>query len=154
MSDIVLNDFVSFNRFLFDGKLKHPNWKKFRKRVGKKMGFVPPIVSPKTIEEYQLNHYAYWMFIAKVVSGVYKLPIFPQYGSPPCNYCYACEYLVSQQSKHTCASHSCYYCPISNEQRFTTGCRNTEYLFWKDDRNALAAMAIARTLWKEPKQSQ
>lgn len=151
MSDIILNDFVSFNHFLFDGKIKHPNWKKFRKCVDKKMGFVPPIVSPKTIEEYQLNHYAYWMFITNVVSGVYKLPIFPQYGSPPFNYCYACEYSISQQSKHSGPAHSCHYCPISNERRFTTGCRNTEYLLWKDTKDALTAMTVARTIWKIPK---
>lgn len=96
MSKLRLNDFASFNKFLF--KDSGPNWNKFFDE--KNSVFCPPILKPKTIVEYQVNHYVLWMVISAFKLNA-KPEIFVESADVPYHKCYACEYSAKKANPYS-----------------------------------------------------
>lgn len=103
--ELKLNDFEGFDQFLF-GDEEH-NWRYFLFFVDGANCFCPPITCPKTVAEYQLCHYAYWMTVAEYPWLKAEPPILAinpvQYGN------YACEY--TDKTGEVCRD-----CPIIDEK--------------------------------------
>lgn len=86
MEKLKLNDFDSFDAFLFGGKT--PDWRRF---YDKEMDtFFPPIDYPTHIAEYQLNHYTMWMVVSTF--ALWDKPYHFNGGHIPVARCYACDY--------------------------------------------------------------
>lgn len=159
MSKLKLNDFKSFENFLFTKeekkKSKVQRWKKYiSKSKTEELLFKPPLSKPTTIEEFQLCHYAYWMFIAYVIKGTSKTPIFTSHISSPAANCYACEYTKQQPINYNSPEgfDYCNACPVKSITCHSiSGCKNNAFLLWKKEHDTLTAMAVAKTIWKIPK---
>lgn len=102
-SNLKPNDFNSFDRFLIEqsrGK-ESVEWDFYYRKHADM--FLPPIPQPKTMAEYQLDHYALWMIIS-----IFNLKNKPFFGVSeeyiPDNRCYACSYIPDD---------NCEACPIS-----------------------------------------
>lgn len=109
---LVLNDFESFDKFLcYQSKFKSNTiyWPYYYLFAQDK--FYPPIPKPKTIVDYQLNHYALWMVIH--VFGLHNKPTLIYHKKYKLtSSCYACAYAnIHEQAGHI----SCEACPINGK---------------------------------------
>lgn len=148
-AEIKLNDFEAFDRFIF-GSEEH-NWNKFYDKETNT--FTPPIKTPVTEVEHQIDHYALWMVISHF-KLVYKPEIFSD-DDPSSSKCYACKYtkLINPASQP-----SCLYCPILNGKINSCSESYNEWLTAKmlvvinrdDDYEFLAncAAQVSRTPWR------
>lgn len=108
---IHLNDFISFDNFLFG------NWERdWTKFLDEDEYFISPIANPVNIAQYQLCHYAYWMTIAEndfrvkpcIISASLNINTLMCYAcayakkiSPNANICHSCP-LKKDPGKHKC----------------------------------------------------
>lgn len=140
---IALNDFVSFDNFLFGDKRR--DWSTF---LNCDDDFISPIAVPTDIIQNQLCHYAYWMTIAKN-----NLREKPWIISADHIYysCYACYYATAMTRGAFLSI--CEMCPLKKE-RFAPQCGN-EYRRFKnalsDEERSEWAEKVAKIIWKEPK---
>jgi len=141
--DIHLNDFGSFDRYLFgDGDV---DWEKFSHWRNVGWIFTPPILRPISKVEYQLDHYALWMTIAH--NNPLIKPIFSDNAVRPYSRCYACQY---KRDKYGVNKYCLRYCPLINVEAFYC---IKPYREWGDtddeDYAAQQAEIIARIPWRE-----
>lgn len=147
-SRINLNDFKSFEQCLFskaERKLrKKEKWKKYYDEYLNL--FYPPISDPKTIEDYQLNHYALWMVIY-VFNLTWKPNTINNISCYPCNYAY---------KKGKASYDVCYNdCPLVVGQK--KGHCGFLYYMWEDEYKEsmlpvkkIISYAIAHYKWRKP----
>lgn len=135
MEKLKLNDFDGFNKVLF-GDHK-PDWSKFYYK--KSDTFIPPIRNPKTLVQFQLDHYALWM-----VMCAFKLAEKPNfnrdYFCPPlgCYACAACPNGIFDDCNDAC--------PLCLKSYDTCG---EDFTHWKNSRLPKYAYKVAHILWKE-----
>lgn len=140
-----LNDFDSFDAFLFNGK--NPNWGKFYDRETDI--FIPPIYRPMTLPEYQLDHYALWMVISSFC--LTKKPYFTFFIEMLINGCYACHY----KFYHEPYIYSCKNgCPLVLDDYAQCGTAYSDYMrestiYGATARLKDAAEQIAKLKWRE-----
>lgn len=114
-SALRLNDFDGFERFLFtDVEMDLPTNERWYKYFSYSLKegdprFYQPIFDPKTIEEFQLCHYAYWMVI--YTFELYQKPNIWNGDRSILLNCYACAFEdilidISNKSTAVCS------CPI------------------------------------------
>lgn len=103
---IKLNDFASFDRYLFG--MKGPNWGLFYNKTDDL--FTPPIEHPKTEVEYQLNHYTLWMVISHF--HLRHKPRF-SFAHQPRLKCYACGYKLRYGNRKNVRLSCAGYCPLA-----------------------------------------
>lgn len=141
--EIRLNDFESFDRYLFgEGAV---NWEKFYHVVGYSWIFTPPILHPVTEAEYQLDHYALWMAIAR--NSPFKKPIFSDDAVRPFYRCYACQY---KRDKYGANKACLLYCPLINAEELNCVEPYRKWANTDDEEYATyQATCIARIPWRE-----
>lgn len=143
-SQIRLNDFASFDNFLFGAGKR--DWRKF---LDKDEYFIPPIDSPADIVQYQLCHYAYWMTIAKnnfeSKPGIIGM-------SEVLYSCYACAYAQEAATAHG-LMWRCILCPLKRRSRDRGECGD-EYFWFKNvtfiEAKPNWAEKIAKMTWEIP----
>lgn len=141
-SQIKLNDFMSFDYFLFGAEKR--DWATFLDFDG---NFIPPIANPISIVQHQLCHYAFWMTIAK--NNLYRKPRIP-YGAYVPSLCYACKYadLVAPSVDQ------CNFCPLERDTSFH--CCGKEHSSYMDctlsDSSEASKWAakVAKMIWRNP----
>ena len=141
--ELTLNDFEGFDRFLF-GEGERDFISRFLIKKDGLSFFDPPIRFPRTIEEYQLNHYALWMSIAHI-GGMQKLPVKTSTGIETT--CYACLYADTVRAR------SCSVCPIK-DRYMKDGTCGEAYTYWNVFKNsgrraACYAKKVATLEWRE-----
>lgn len=149
-SSLKLNDFESFKNFLFTEKeqklLETDKWKKYiANDEDYNPMFIPPIINPHIIEEFQLCHYAYWMCIATFCP--WKKMDFYYMKVRPHGSCYACAYTSPLYPSFKCL---CDKCPLKNHfATISHGCI-PPFIFWKNEHTNRHAKEIATWPWIEP----
>lgn len=143
--ELSLNDFETFNRFLF-GEKEH-DWRCFLVFEDGASSFAPPIMYPDTIEEYQLCHYAYWMTIAEHPWLKTTPPILAP--GPVRHGNYDCEY-VDRMGK------ACRGCPVIDEKYGGLTCTSPNHPLekWLENINnekmrRKYALEYAKIEWKD-----
>lgn len=140
---IYLNDFESFDRYLFGDE--NANWSKFYHfREHYSWMFTPPILWPVNEVEYQLDHYTLWMTIA--YNNPLLKPIFDDVSTEPFCRCYACSYKLRRYGANgKCVPH----CPLTCAEK---GNCVKIYREWSDTHDkeyaSRLAIDIARIPWK------
>lgn len=137
-SQITLNDFESFDNFLFGDEKR--DWGTFFDYDG---CFIAPITNPVSIVQHQLCHYAYWMTIAK--NHLSFKPHIVTLGHVT-QLCYACKYaqMISYVSCKQCS-----VCPLKTD-KYINRCGSEHWNFIHSstpEDKEIWAEKIAKIIW-------
>lgn len=153
-SELRLNDFDGFERFLFtDVEMDLPAYERWYKYFSWSLiegdpRFYQPIYEPKTIEEFQLCHYAYWMVI--YVFELFKKPEIWDSAFHNRTKCYACLYEYMWLTIHNISfiKPLC-PCPIKVWRASPCFIAYSEFKEWQRDKNPDRAKRIAMYEWMD-----
>lgn len=155
-SHINLNDFASFDHFLFG--VGEKDWRTFLDVDSDYYYFIPPITNPVGIVQHQLCHYAFWMTIAK--NNLKEKPRITEGAHVPST-CYACKYanLLTESailgSAIQTMDHICNFCPLKKDSHHSR-CGDEYYHYMHCTRTSQLneasewAEKIAKIIWKNP----